>query len=184
MPSPSREERLEFWKHAYAWQSFIDAKNYSERLLALNLPLTDLVRKAFTIAILTTYCRPFKQRPLVRLSADLVPNEHKETHESAIELRDKVVAHRDMDGPNAEWGWINQLELEVLEGEVTVHTRSPFIRDQNLRDFLALLNELIPIMYTKMSVFSDQHFASLSDQQGIHVLLLDEECTNWTNKVE
>lgn len=101
MTIPSRQERLEFWKHAYAWQSFMDAKDFSERLLSLNLPLDDLIRKSLSISILTTYCRPFKQRAQVRLSDDLVPGAHRVTHNSAIEMRDKVVAHRDTDGPNA-----------------------------------------------------------------------------------
>jgi len=184
MPPPSRHERIEFWKHAYAWQSFKDAKNFCELLLTRDPPLNDIVRKAFTIAILTTYCRPFKQRPMVRLSDELVPHAHKETHDSAIELRDKVVAHRDTDGPIADWGWVNQLELEVLDGEVSVHTRSPIIRNQNVRDILALLDELIPMLYTMMCPFSEQHFASLSDQRGTHVLRMDEETSRWTDKLE
>ncbi|MDD4869750.1 MAG: hypothetical protein PHR77_04255, partial [Kiritimatiellae bacterium] len=114
MNTPTQTDRFEFWKFAYARAAFVDAKIFAEELLASGSALHSATRKAFSIAIATAYARPFKQRSVVRLSEDIVPAEHRETHDGVIEIRDKVVAHRDVDGPIAEdFGLLNQLRITI-----------------------------------------------------------------------
>jgi hypothetical protein len=55
-----------------------------------------------SVAIVTLSARPFKQRKAVRLTEDIVPAESRGTHDDVIEIRDKSIAHRDLDAPVAD----------------------------------------------------------------------------------
>jgi hypothetical protein len=95
-PIPSKEHRIAFWRDSYARSSFVHAAEFVRAMFHDKIGLYSVERDAFTIAITAAYGRPFKQRKSVRLSEDLIPAEHKETHKSVIEMRDKVIAHRDL----------------------------------------------------------------------------------------
>ena len=183
MPIPTKEERIEFWKHAYARASFVDARIFAEQVLAAGLPLQHPVRKALSIAVLTTYCRPFKQRPVVRLADTVVPAAFADLHESLIEMRDKVVAHRDLDGPVADWGFVSQLEIAVDEGGLEIRTRSPVVLDAKARELLPLLDVLIGQMDAKVDQFVQQHLAALIRDPGVHVLQIDGDPNAWTTRI-
>jgi hypothetical protein len=90
MNTPSQSERLSFWSDTFARSSFIQARAFAELLLDSNVPLYSLPRDVFTTAILAIYCRPFKQRPSVKLKEDIIPTEYQFLHESLIIIRDKV----------------------------------------------------------------------------------------------
>jgi hypothetical protein len=77
------------------------------------------------VAILVSYARPFKQRRKVRLEEEVIPAEFKGTHDENIDLRDKVIAHRDTNGPSGSWNFINDLLLSVEDGALTIQTSSP-----------------------------------------------------------
>jgi hypothetical protein len=183
MPIPTHEERIEFWKHSYARASFVDARIFIEHILETRLPLNHPARKALSIAVLTTYCRPFKQRAIVRLSEDIVPTEHREAHNSAIEMRDKVVAHRDIDGPVADWGFVSQLEIAIGGYELVISTSSPVMPDDKAREMLPLVDWLIDAMDTTVNAFAQAHLRSLATQTGLHVLRMDNHPTEWTTQV-
>lgn len=180
MSGPSKEERIDFWKHAYARASFIDARSFIGKILELGLTLQDPTRKALTIAALIAYCRPFKQRSVVRLTTEFVSDEYQELHDSAIEMRDKVVAHRDIDGPVADWGFISQLVITVDRGEVCIGTRSPIMTDDKARDMLPLLDLLITAMEAKAELFFEHHLNDLTP--GNCTLNLDDESPHWISR--
>lgn len=180
---PTHEERLAFWKFAYARASFVDARIFLEQILDSHLPLNHPVRKALSIAILTEYGRPFKQRPIVRLSRDVVPMQYHELHDSIIELRDKVVAHRDIDGPISDWGFVNQLEIAIADRQLEINTRSPVIPDEKAEEMLPLAVFLIAAMDATVNSFVTTHCAPLVNHPGVHVLRLDGHPTEWISRI-
>ena len=183
MNPPPLEERIAFWKHAYARASFVDARIFLEQILEGQMALTYPVRKALSIAALVTYCRPFKQREAVRLPGDVIPAKYHDLHDSLIEMRDKVVAHRDLDGPIADWGFISQLEIAVAKDELVINTNSPVLPDQKAKDMLPLCDHLIATMDEVVNAFAETFLGQLASQQGIHVLCLDDANQEWTRKV-
>lgn len=183
MCTPTQDERIEFWKHAYARASFVDARIFAEQLLASHLPLDNPLRKALSIAVLTTYCRPFKQRTRVRLSETIVPQQYHDLHGSLIEMRDKVVAHRDLDGPIADWGFLSQLEIAVAGGELVINTNSPVLLDQKANDMLPLCDHLTAAMDQVVNDFAGKFLGQLASQQGVHVLCLDDATADWTRMI-
>jgi hypothetical protein len=126
MTSPSRIERITFWKHAYARSSFIQAGLFAQLLVQNDPPDGSVPRQALTYAIVTAYCRPFKQRNEVRLSRDVVPFDFLKLHDETVEMRDKIIAHRDLDGPIADWGFVSQLEVAADATGITINTLSPW----------------------------------------------------------
>ena len=73
-----------------------------------------IMRWALTAAIVTAYARPFKQRPEVKLIDDVIPTEFRPLHDEAIVQRDKVIAHRDLDGPVATWGFVTRQDCREI----------------------------------------------------------------------
>lgn len=181
MVMPTREERIEFWKHAYARASFIDARIFCEQILETRLPLNNPIRKALSIAALTTYGRPFKQRNAVRLPENIIPAEHQAAHLGLIEMRDKVIAHRDLDGPEADWGFVNQLEI-LVGGELVIRTQSPVMLDGKAQEMFPLLDWLITAMNENVNAFVRTYLGSVATQEGVHVLRMDDHPTEWTSR--
>jgi hypothetical protein len=184
MTIPTKDERTEFWKNAYARASFVNARIFAEQILETKLPLDNPIRKALSIAFLTTYGRPFKQRKNIRLSDDIIPPEYVEEHNTAIELRDKVVAHRDLDGPVAEWGLVNQLEFTVDRKEIEVNTNSPVMLDDISRKLILLVDRLIEIMDSANGDFALKYFSELELKPGEYILRLDDDPKEWIAQIK
>lgn len=184
MTTPTLEQRISFWKCAYARASFVDTQIFLEQLLSCKLTLTHPLRKATSIAVLTTYCRPFKQRAAVRLNEDVVPAQYRDLHNSLLEMRDKVVAHRDLDGPNAEWGFVSQLEITVSDSEIVIDTNSPVLPDLKAKEILPLCSHLIESMDNSVNKFVAMFRVQFSTEEGVYVLRLDDEGPEWTKKVK
>lgn len=174
---PSQADRIQFWKHAYARASFVQSQVFIELLLRENPDFNTTLRRALTVAIVTTYCRPFKQRKPVRLSDEIVPSKYQEIHNKAIELRDKVIAHRDIDGPTADWGFVSQLRVTVGQTGVTFDTLSPNIDNDMATNLKPLIKELVVMMDTEMTPFLKK-FNPLPPP-ATYVISLEETPTEW-----
>lgn len=179
MNTPSKADRVSFWQHSYARSSFIQAHLFTELLLRISPPINDTLRRALTIAIVTAYSRPYKQRKPVRLSDDIVPTEFRGTHDSIIEIRDKSIAHRDLDGPVADWGFISQLRVTLKAGQLTIDTISSIFSDEKARELLPLLDFLIPEMDRLSLAFVNDHLTPLQASDGSYVVSLDETPDQW-----
>lgn len=185
MNTPTQTDRLEFWKFAYARAAFVDVQTFAEELLASGAPLRSTMRKAFSIAIATAYSRPFKQRSAVRLPEGIVPAEHRETHESIIEMRDKVIAHRDVDGPIAEdFGLLNQLCITTRDGMFAVNTISPWMSDDKTQQVLRLAESMVMKMDYHVNKFGQRLFPCVSNSEGTFTLSLEEDPSEWLTRVE
>jgi len=109
MDIPSKDARLAIWKVTLARSSFIQAKRACEALLQLGASAPEVVVTALSTTALVFYARPFKQDSEVKLDKALVPAEFTDLHEDIIRYRDKVIAHRDVKGPETPWGTANDV---------------------------------------------------------------------------
>jgi hypothetical protein len=184
MTTPSQANRISFWQHSYARSSFVEARVECELLLKTNPPLNSTLRRALSIAIVTLYSRPFKQRKAVRLSDDIVPPEFRTTHDEIIEIRDKSIAHRDLDGPAADWGFISQVRVLIESGELTVHTISPIFANEKAQELLPLLDALIEKMSAATLDFINKHLLAMHASDGSYVVSLDELPASWLLRTE
>jgi len=179
MNPPSKAERISFWQHAYARASFAQARLECQFLLSTNPPLNSTLRRALTIAIVMLYSRPFKQRKSVRLSEDIVPAEFRSTHDDIIEIRDKSIAHRDLDAPVADWGFISQLLVNIQSGELTIDTISPLLANEKAHELLPLLDALIGKMAAVSLEFINKHLSQMHAFDGSYVVSLDDSPSSW-----
>ena len=182
MKNADRKERLTFWKFAYARAAFADVSAWCAWLRKCKLPLGDSVRKAVSVGIVVAYGRPFKQRKAVRIPEDIVPSEHMPTHRTLIEIRDKCVAHKDTDGPFAEHGHVNQLELYFKNGQMTVHTWNPHLGDETAGDIQQLADVLVEKTTYHMRKFTQRHFRRTAVPDGEYRLNLDDNPEDWLER--
>ena len=179
MNTPSIEDRTAFWKHAYARASFVDAKLFAELILRGGFDLNDRLRKSLSIAVLVTYGRPFKQKNRVKISESVVPASHMATHEDLIVWRDKVIAHRDLDGPVAEWGFVSQLLISIDSGGFSPLTLSPILSDEKAKETISLTEHLIEAMDKELNAFVITHGQEFQRESGLYMLSLDAADPDW-----
>lgn len=178
MSAPSQTDRIAFWMHSYARASFIQARDYAQVIIDHDPPLRSTMRKALTDAIFGAYCRPFKQRPPVKLPQEIIPASHREFHDAIIKIRDKVVAHRDLNGPISERGFVNQLQLNFCAGRWEINTYSPTITNENSRKVVSLANTLIIAMDQKIEDFTRIYLRGFPSGSCC-VVSLDESPEHW-----
>jgi hypothetical protein len=185
MNIPSYEERIFFWQQAYARSAFIDADRYLVRILEDDPPLGSLDRKLLTAAFVGAYGRSFKQRKPVRLSEDIIPTEHQNTHDSIIELRDKIVAHRDLDAPVTEWGFVSEIRIDIKEGVMEINTRSPYILNENAQAARPLIAHLISLADRTIDDFLGRYITpTLTSADASYIVSLEKNPEHWLIREE
>ena len=179
MNTPSKAERISFWQHSYARASFIQTRLFIDLLLRVDPPTNDTFRRALTIAIVVAYCRPFKQREPVRLPKSLVPVQFRDAHDSTEEIRDKVIAHRDLDGPVTDWGFISQIQVIVQSKQITTPTINSIITNDKARDLIPLLDYLIEKMEEAQDAFAHRYLPPFVSTEASYVISLDDDPEQW-----
>ena len=132
-----------------------------------------------SVAIVTLYARPFKQRKVVRLSEDIVPAEFRSTHDDIVEIRDKSIAHRDLDAPVADWGFISQVRVNVQAGELTINTISPILTNEKAHELLRLLDALIAQVAAVPLEFINKYLVRMHASDGSYIVSLDDSPSSW-----
>lgn len=97
-------------------------------------------------------------------------------------MRDKVIAHRDLDGPIADWGFLSQLRVEVQGSEALIHTLSPSIEDLRARQLSQLIDVLVPIMEERIQP-SLRSYLNPPPADGSYLVSLDENPVDWLRRV-
>lgn len=180
MHIPSYAERIHFWQQAYARAAFIDADRYVEKILELDPTIDSFDRKSLTSLFVSTYGRPFKQRKAVRLSDDTVPVEHKATHDSIIEVRDKIVAHRDLDGPVTDWGFVSEVRIDIVSQELAINTRSPCISNELAHAARPLISYLISTADSTIDDFVRRFImTSITQADASYIVSLEDTPKHW-----
>lgn len=176
-----QDKRIEFWKFAYALDSFVKARELCKSFLSLESNDVN-ISMALCTSVITFYGRPFKQRPKVKLTDNIIPDEFREIHDNLITLRDKTVAHKDLDAPIADFGSINQLIIRYENKRLAVHTVLPLLSETTAKDIIKLTTELIEKMEYHMSKYSKEYFHKSSIPNGRYSLSLDEDDSCWLTK--
>jgi hypothetical protein len=130
------------------------------------------------------YSRPFKQRSAVRLPESIVPSKFRDAHDSMIEIRDKVSAHRDLDGLITDWGFISQLQVNVSSGEFTIDTLSSIMSDEKAQEVLPLASTLIGLMDAEIDAFVHRYMLPFDPTQASYVISLDSQPEFWLIKLK
>lgn len=177
MPTPPQAERINFWKFAYARASFNNARDLCKALLGRP---PDIVRNGLSIAAMVTYARPFKQKPKppVRLTDAIVPQKHRAIHDELITFRDKVIAHRDVDGPPVPWGIVSELIIDSDGSELSVHTVSLWLTDEKALALIDLADELIEVCAKEAFAFLRNYIKSVPPL-GAYTVSLEENPPDW-----
>lgn len=178
MPSstPSRTERLAFWRDEYALDSF----TVLQRLLAFMLSQSQQgpqMRNWLTVSATVLYARPFRQWPEVRLAEDDVPIKYREVHKEVLKYRDKVVAHRDPDAHKRDV-WRNELPIVSEGNNIFIPTTNPAMEDDIAGSLLELVEILIPMLKARSSSFVSKYLPRPL-APGAYVLSLEENPAEW-----
>ena len=178
MPSstPSRTERLAFWRDEYALDSF----TVLQRLLAFMLSQSQQgpqMRSWLTVSATVLYARPFKQWPEVRLAEDDVPIKYREVHKEVLKYRDKVIAHRDPDAHKRDV-WRNELPIVSEGNNIFIPTTNPAMEDDIAGSLLELVEILIPMLKARSSSFVSKYLPRPL-APGAYVLSLEENPAEW-----
>jgi len=178
MPSstPSRTERLAFWRDEYALDSF----TVLQRLLAFMLSQSQQgpqMRNWLTVSATVLYARPFRQWPEVRLAEDDVPIKYREVHKEVLKYRDKVIAHRDPDAHKRDV-WRNELPIVSEGNNIFIPTTDPAMEDDIVGSLLELVEILIPMLKARSSSFVSKYLPRPL-APGAYVLSLEENPAEW-----
>jgi hypothetical protein len=178
MPSstPSRTERLAFWRDEYALNSF----TVLQRLLAFMLSQSQQgpqMRNWLTVSATVLYARPFRQWPEVRLAEDDVPIKYREVHKEVLKYRDKVIAHRDPDAHKRDV-WRNELPIVSEGNNIFIPTTDPAMEDDIVGSLLELVEILIPMLKARSSSFVSKYLPRPL-APGAYVLSLEENPAEW-----
>jgi len=182
MPSstPSRTERLAFWRDEYALDSF----TVLQRLLAFMFSQSQQrpqMRSWLTVSATVLYARPFKQWPEVRLAEDDVPIKYREVHKEVLKYRDKVIAHRDPDAHKRDvWG--NELPIISDGSNIRIPTTNLAMENDIAGSLLELVEILIPMLKARSSSFVSKYLPGPL-APGAYVLSLEENPAEWLTPV-
>ena len=181
MPSstPSRTERLAFWRDEYALDSF----TVLQRLLAFMLSQSQQgpqMRSWLTVSATVLYARPFKQWPEVRLAEDDVPIKYREVHKEVLKYRDKVIAHRDPDAHKRDvWG--TELPIVSEGNNIFIPTTNHAMEDDIAASLVELVEILIPMLKARSSSFVSKYLPRPL-APGAYVLSLEENPAEWLKR--
>lgn len=181
MKAKSINQRHELWKLAFAHASFRNAGIFLEQLSLPAFSENYPIRNALSIAFLTSYSRPFKQKTPVKLSDEIVPARFRKSHDAIITYRDKTIAHRDLNGPVADRRPVNQVRFKIVGNTFSPVTGSPVISAAWAAELIPLIDHLIQSLDSQWGNFK-QHFKPFLFNDGEYELDLDES-TPWFKKV-
>jgi hypothetical protein len=165
MPSrtPSRTERLAFWRDEYALDSF----TVLQRLLAFMLSQSQQgpqMRSWLTVSATVLYARPFKQPPEVRLAEDDVPIKYRAAHNEVLKYRDRV--------------WGNELPIVSDGSNIRIPTTNPAMENDIAGSLLELVEILIPMLKARSSSFISKYLPRPL-APGAYVLSLEDNPAEW-----
>jgi hypothetical protein len=137
------KDRLEFWKLQNASITFSEVKSLCNFIIEQRIVSGHPLHISLMTALHILYGRPFKQRPEVRIPEDLVPIEYKDTHDSLLNMRDKIFAHTNIDGPKTSDDYpVNKVGVSIQGGAVRFMITMLFPRDtQKICDLAKALSE-------------------------------------------
>lgn len=139
------QDRIEFWKFQHASITFLAVYQLCDQMINQKIVSGHPLFTPMMTALHILYGRPFKQRPEVRVSEDIIPNDYKDTHDALIGMRDQICAHMDVDGlKSTENNSVNKIGVFIKGGQVRFAMTMAFPREEQvekIRDFTKLLSD-------------------------------------------
>jgi hypothetical protein len=138
------KDRIEFWKFQHASITFSEVSQLCDLILKQQIVSGHPLHVSLMTSLHILYGRPFKQRGAeVRLPEDIVPAEYKKTHDALINMRDKIYAHTDIDGPKtSDNDCLNKIGVYIQDRTVRFGMTMLFPRDtQRIHDLAKALSE-------------------------------------------
>lgn len=166
------EDRIAFFRAQTAAIAFSMACDAAKFIAETSLTKSDSIHDPLVTSMVIHYGRPFKQRRPLRLPDSIVPEIDLGFHKALLEIRDKVVAHTDVDGPLAQDGY--------LINELAGYTRSDAthfgitIITPDLGRFISLTESLSRTLTEEAQRVWVKYFSSVRVPDGTTIVNLEE----------
>ena len=153
MHQAPQTERIELHKWQSAFSSLNEARSILHHIRDQAVHHDHPLHHALWAAFHVFYSKPFKQRPVIRIPDDVVPEHMRNAHGAIITLRDKLFAHSDLDGPNlGEGDLVNSLFVSFHPNQtqqVVFGTRYGFPAPEAVTQYDELITVLLQTFHTK-----------------------------------
>jgi hypothetical protein len=177
--TPSRTERLAFWRDEYALDSFAVLQRSLASMLSQSQQEPQM-RTWLTISATVLYARLFNQWPEVTLAEDDIPIKYREVHKKVLNYRDKLISHRDAHTHKREV-WKNGLPIVSDENHIRIPTTNPAMEDDIAGTLLELVEILIPVLRARSSSFVSKYLPRPL-APGAYILSLEENPAEWITR--
>lgn len=98
-------------------------------------------------------------------------------------MRDKVLAHRDLDGPEADWGFLSQICIRMKSQQITVETISPNISNEKAANIIPLIDILISFTEDAVHKFMSTYLRYLPNEDAHYEIYLKDKDLYWLQKI-
>jgi hypothetical protein len=161
------KDRIEFWKFQHASITFGEVTLLCEQILKQEIDSGHPLHPSLITALHILYGRPFQQRTEVKLTEEIVPKDHRDTHGALIRMRDQIYAHMDVDGlKSKDNNPVNKIGVFIKDGQARFGMTMAFPRRaqvEKIRDLTKLLTEKTCFHSEKIW---QRHFKSKSVQDN------------------
>ena len=137
---PSRDELERLWLHAYARSSFNEAHQWLDLLPKMQRDSPEM--QAILCAAVVAYARPFSRfrvsptKEIAPLSGVAPPKQLRDNHRDALDLRNKVIGHKDAMPAKQHTTTPNIVLLHVTPTYFEMHTTTVGSMDESTREAL------------------------------------------------
>jgi hypothetical protein len=142
--APTLDEQIDIWRYAYARSAMNEAKATIHALVT-NKSVDFTIRRGLIYAFIVCYARPFTKwrvppnKHLAPLEgAPAVPGHLQATHKDYLELRDKVVGHKDATVTPGRKGHPNVVHLRLHAGGIEMYTTEFDVDEKTLMELMEL----------------------------------------------
>ena len=170
----SLADRQKLWLMSHALSAFNTVTEAGSHIVTNNLKYGDALFYPLFTSLVVNYARSFKRSNLVgRLVEEMVPAKHTLIHKQTLLIRDKLIAHTDGDGPQDQWGKVNEVRYHVGEKGLIVATTEFHFTRQQIKETLELSNLLISKLRYHIKKIERKHLNKVPKSKGEYVLNID-----------
>lgn len=182
--APTKEEREDYARDAFAVSSFLSADLEIDRLLECYTknPVDEVLVEALSASVLVFYLRPFKGKPPFRLEKAIIPAQFEELHNGLEIQRDKVIAHRDANLPTAMWGSPNDFGF-IFDGRTMMpRIYLGMLDPARAVELKKLIHHLREFLEPRIGSFYQKHLVP-PPSSGHYLISLEESPSSWYSKL-
>ncbi len=152
-PNDDFETACSLWRMEFAFHTFRAVRAGIERFLERKLHSDEPEYYPMLVGLICLYARPFtNNRPVGPLTDDIVPQEHRELHQTIIKMRHQLFAHGDASATTRPDDYPNELVF-VNDGKSLGFHMTRFLAEP---PFFTLMNPLLDALIKKTRYHSDK----------------------------